>query len=531
MSIQSRVSGLVGGSGDFRVMKGGARPPRGTFLAGLLLVAAVALMTVGCGAPSNVSTSTSTSTTGAIYTLISDTPACDVLSFSMFPSELQLHKAGRPATSEYDVTVWPTNSSPTSPVIEMSTLRDTQRIANLTSIAPGTYDQAILSVVVNDAALFSPQSPFFTSFSPTVSTSSVTINLNPELTITAGKVSTLQLDMNLPQSLVVDSQGQLTGAVNWVFTGRPLTASGANGFGEIDDLYGFVRTVSSSSPAAGFTSSFLLQTLSQTLSGAGPALNVYLTDKTDLIGVSRIDQMPTGNFVRVDAYIDASGNLVAKAIQVGTRESVSQQLLGYMGPVLSVTKDSSGNVTQFTMLVRETQPNDTTDIPVDSAVTVNLSSSTTFDPYQLSSDLVNLAASGNLALGPPTIVPGEEVIVSGVFTKPSSGPTTVAADTISPLLQSVQGTFSSLVGQPGSDDKTGAFNLAPCAGLLSNYPLMVVTDAQTDFVNTSGLSTLSPTSPLLARGLLFFASSNTSVNGTPIPAGTMVLLATHVRQF
>lgn len=534
MSIEFWVSRLLRGSVKFRDLKLGVWTPRSKVAAGLLMVSAVALMTVGCGGSSSSSSPTpATPDSGAIYTLMGDAPACDVLSFSMFPSELQLHVAGRPDTSEYDVTVWPTSTSATSPVLEMSTLRDTQTIANLTSIKARTYDKAILSVVVNDSALFSPQSPFFTSFSPSLSTSSITIPLNPQLTVTSGKVSTLALDLNLPQSLVVDSSGQLTGTVNWVFTGKGVTASGSNGFGEIDNLYGFVRSVNPSSPGSGFSSSFLLQTLSQTLSGAGPALNVYLTDKTNLIpyGAANINQMPTGNFVRVDAYIDSNGNVIAKAIQVGTRENVANQLLAYMGPVLSVTKDSSGNVTQFTMLVRETQPNDTTNIPVDSAVTVNLSSSTTFDPNQLSSDLANLATSGNLALGPTTIAPGENVVVSGVFNKPSSGPTTVAADSISPLFQSVQGSFSSLDGQPGSDDKTGAFKLAPCAGILSNYPLVVVTDSQTDFVNTSGLSTLSPTTPLLARGLLLYAVNGTKLNGVSIPAGTMVVLANRVRQF
>jgi len=534
MSIKFWLDRLVKGPARSGALNRGARVHRGKLAPGLLLVSVAVLMTVGCGGSSNSSTTTATGN-GALYTFIGDTPACDVLSFSTFPSELDIHKAGRPDTTEYKITVWPTNTSPTSPVIEMSTLRDDQTIANLASVAPGNYDQATLSVVVNNSAIFdSLLSPPFSDFAPSVSSSSVTIPLKPNLTITSGKVSALELDLNLPQSLAVDSSGQLTGTVNWVFTARPVVASGSNGFGEFDNLYGFVRSVNPASPGAGFTSTFLLQTLSQTLTtsaSGGPAFTVYLTDQTNLIGVSNINQLPTGNFVTVDAYINANGNVVAKAIQVGTRENVSQQLLGYMGPILSVTKDSSGNVTQFTMLVRETQPNDTTDIPIDTAVTVNLSSATTFDPFQLSSDLVNLAASGNLTFDPTTLVPGDEVVVSGVFTKPSSGLTSVAADSIAQQLQSVQGQFSSLVGQPGSDNKTGVFQLAPCGGILSNYPLMVATDAQTDFINTSGLSALSPTTPLLARGVLFFAVKATSINGINIPAGTMVLVASSVRQF
>ena len=75
--------------------------------------------------------------------------------------------------------------------------------------------------------------------------------------------------------------------------------------------------------------------------------------------------------------------------------------------------------------------------------------------------------------------------------------------------------------------------MAPCAGILGNNPFMVVTDGQTNFINTSGLNTLSATSPLMVRGLLFLNLQNTTIQGTgtPVPAGTMVLLAKQVRQF
>lgn len=534
MTTKFWLDRLMGGRAKSGALNRGTKVHRGKLAAALLLVSMAVLMTAGCGGSSSSSSTTSTGN-GALYAFIGDTPACDVLSLSTFPSELDIHLAGKPDTSEYKVTVWPTNTSPTSPVIEMSTLQDTQTIANLASIQPGSYDEADLSVVVNNSVVYnSLLSPPFSNFTTTVSSSTVAIPIDPELTITSGKVSALELDLNLPQSLAVNSSGQLTGKVNWVFTARPVAASGSNGFGDFDNLYGFVRSVNPSSPGAGFTGTFLLQTLSQTLTtstSGGPALTVNLTDQTSLIGVGSLNQLPTGNYVTVNAYVDSSGNLVAKAIQVGTRENVAQLLLGYMGPILTETKDASGNVTQFTMLVRQTQPNDATDIPIDTAVTVNLSSSTTFDPFQLSSDLVNLAASGNLAYDPTTLVPGDEVVVSGVFSKPSSGLTSVAADSIAQQPQSVQGQFSSLVGQPGSDNKTGVFQLAPCGGILSNYPLMVATDAQTNFINTSGLSTLAPTTPVLARGLLFFTVNSTTINGNGIPAGTMVLVASSVRQF
>jgi hypothetical protein len=508
-------------------------------VAGLLLASVTVFMTIACGGSSSNNLQQTPNTNGALYSFIGDTPSCDVLSLGAFLTELKLHKAGKPSTSL--VTVWPTTfaSSAISPVIEMSTLRDIMTVANVTSIPPGSYDQALLKVVVNSASTYdSTQSPPVKRFSPTLATESVTINLQPALTITSGKVSAIKIDLNLQQSLNVDSQGQLTGSVNWVFSGYPMVASGSTGFGEMDSEYGFIRTVNSSSPGAGFNSSVLLQTHTASAVGNGPALTIDLDDNTDLcmdgacgVPVSEIDQVTTGSYVEADVYVSQNGNVVAKRLQVEDREDLSKKLLAYVGPVLDVTRDGEGNVTEFDMLVRETEPPDSSNIPNSTPVRVYTSQSTTFNPLLISPGLNSMASGGNLTFAANTLVPGQEVVVHGVFSKASGGVTTVTANSVYPRFQSVQGVFSSLAGTPGSDNKTGGFQMAPCGSFLSSNPFMVLTDAQTVFENTSGLSTLSPTTPMLARGQMYLDLKGSSLNGVQIPAGTMVLLANKVSQF
>ncbi len=511
----------------------------GRVAAGLLLVSVSAFMTIACGGSSSSTLQQNPNSNGALYSFIGDTPSCDVLSFAVFLTEMKLHKAGKPSTSL--VTVWPTflAGASTSPVIEMSTLRDIMTVANLTSIPPGSYDQAVMKVVVNTSSMYDPtQSPPVKFFSPTLATDSVTINFQPALTITSGKISAIKIDLNLQQSLNVDSQGQLTGSINWVFSGYPMVASGAAGFGEMDSEYGFVRTVNSSSPGAGFNSSLLLQTHTASAVGNGPALTIDLDDNTDLcmdgacgVPLSEIDQLTTGSYVEADVYVNQKGNVVAKRLQVEDREDVSKKLLAYVGPVLDVTRDGEGNVTQFDMLVRETEPPDATNVPNSTSVTVYVSQPTTFNPLLISPGLNSLASGGNLTFAANTLVPGQEVVVHGVFSKASGGVTTVTANSVYPRFQSVQGVFSSLAGVPGSDNKTGGFQMAPCGSLLSSNPFMVVTDATTVFENTSGLSTLSPTTPMLARGQMYLDLNGSTLNGVQIPAGTRVLLANKVRQF
>lgn len=532
MRLKSWLGWFAEGSGNRCKLNRVVRSRGGKLALALLVVSSAAMLTSGCGG-SSTPTVSSTPNSGALYTLFGDAPACDVIAFSMFPSEVDLHEVGQPSTSL--VTIWPTNSSPTSPVIEMSTLGDAKTIANLTSIPAGTYDQVVVKAIIDNARMYAPTlNPPISTYSPRLINDSVTIDLHPNLVITGGKVSALEIDLNLAQSLGVDSQGQLDGTVNWVLSARPLVANTTTGFGTLDDLHGFVTSVSSASPGIGFTSSFALQTLSQSSAGAGPSLTVDLTDKTKLIGqlvgVTQIDQMPTGSYVEVNGYVNSSGNLVANTIQVEDREDVTKQLLGYVGPVLTVTRGASGNITQFQMLARETQPEDTASIPIDTPLTVNVSSSTEFNPYLVSSDLANLASSGKLTFGPDTFSPGEEVIVHGVFNAPASGGVTVAANSIYPRPQAVQGDFSKLMGAPGPDDKTGVFQLAPCPTILSSHPFVVVTDSQTEFINVFGLTGLTSATPLVVRGLLYYSPSGTTINNVSIPAGTMILLASKVRQ-
>jgi hypothetical protein len=99
-------------------------------------------------------------------------------------------------------------------------------------------------------------------------------------------------------------------------------------------------------------------------------------------------------------------------------------------------------------------------------------------------------------------------------------------------LQSIQGSFSSLV-QAANDDKTGAFVFTPCSTLFQGTPTMVLTNNQTAFINLTGLSALSGpgTQPtLLVQGLPFFEAQAQTINGVPVPAGTLVILAEKVHQ-
>jgi len=174
-------------------------------------------------------------------------------------------------------------------------------------------------------------------------------------------------------------------------------------------------------------------------------------------------------------------------------------------------------------------------VELDSIPQVNLSSSTT---YQYSSRNVNFA---NLPFGPANISVGQEVIVHGLVTQPTGGsgpgapplPTIVSAYKVYDKLQSIQGSFASLV-QVAGDNKTGAFTFSPCPVMFQQTPTMVLTNDQTTFVNLNGLSSLtrgSSGNPTLSvKGLPFFEGQAQTIYGVPVPAGTLVILAKQVHQ-
>jgi hypothetical protein len=316
----------------------------------------------------------------------------------------------------------------------------------------------------------------------------------------------------------------VTGGVTPTFRLSAVTASGPQGFGEMDDLVGFIRSVTTTGSTPDFTGSFLLQLLA---GSQAPAVTVNLKSSTQLFGATALNQVPTGSFVEVDGFVDSNGNMVANSIEVEDRTDVGQQMAAFIGLITSVTRDPvSGNLKAFNLFVSETQPDMPFDIPLDSTVVVNVSPTT---GYQFSSRATNFA---NLQFDQTSIVVGQEVVTHGKFTKPPPqppSPTTVDADKVYLKLQTVQGNFSTIL-RADADNLTGAFRFTPCPSFLRATPVMVFTNNQTAFVNLNGLNGLTPQATLLLKGLPFFSRLGGMVQNVLVPPNTLVILAKQVHQ-
>jgi hypothetical protein len=511
--------------------------------AGLTILIAIpaAGWLVSCGGGS--STTTTSAGIGSTLVFLKDAPFCDVLSFRANIGGLSLRSTssgtGAPILS----------TATTSIPINFTLLRDFSTLLALSgSIGANVYDKANITISSPTIIVYDPtHNPPFRGLLSTLTTGTAVISadITPPLTISNGHISALQIDLDVLRSLQTDSTGQLTGAVTPTFAVSPLSAdSSTKSFLTMDDLFGFVRSVSNTAFNSGgnsFTGSLSLQTLSSPILGVGgPALSVSLTSATQICAPPETSNAPctpqalntllTGSFAEVDATADSSGNIQGTTVLVEDQEDVTSHKLAFVGTVLGTTQDAGGNVTQLQLFVRDEEPNADTTVPLDQMVFVNLSPATL---YESSSPSTNFA---NLDFGPTAFVPGQEIVVHGVYTVPpvppggaTRPPPQVAADKVYVKPDAYQGSFGSLV-MAGSDDRTGAFSLAPCGKIFKSVPIMVFTGPTTSFVNVAGLSGLTPQPTLLVKGLLFYESQATTIEGVSVPVGSMVLLASEVHR-
>ena len=520
----------------------------------LTAVLAVAFLT-SCGS----SKSTTPAATGSLTTLVGDTPGvCDAVSFPFSVTHLEfigytLAGGGTGGGAGGGAVTTPINpgiASPPSIRINLGCLRDSTTVLNISPANVGTYDLANITLSEPQLTFYDP-----TILPPNPPTNTAQLTLSPlelkqipislSLVINKAQASVIQIDFDMRdmiQSISTDpTTGKLivTGTPEITFT--PITASGSQGqgFGDLDDLVGFVRSVTILPPGntSLYNGSFALQLLSASISGP-PLVTVNLNSSSQLYGFSELNQLVTDSFMEVDAYIDVDGNFVATSAENEYTEDPSSNTLALIGPVTSVTRDAtSGNVTSFNLWMRDVEPTDPSVATLDTLCVVNVTGSTTYNYASRSADFAKFF---NLPFGPSNITVGQEVVVHGQVTPAtgagvSGGPrvsATVAAGKVYDKLQTIQGSFSSLV-QVGSDNKTGAFVFTPCPTLFQGTPTMVLTSNQTAFVNLSGLSSLSgpPNQPtLLVKGLPFFEAQAQTINGVPVPAGTLVIVAKQVHQ-
>src|SRR5947208_1307880 len=239
-----------------------------TVALGLAMGLAVAAFT-SCGGASKTPTVLGS---GTLFTFVGDAPLCDVLTFRVPITGLTLTR-----TEGGGATVLSNSSAFIR--VNFAALKEFSTVLSINNIAEGTYNQATISFQPATMIVYDPtQDPPVKTVSVAFSNPKPTVNIQPALTVTKGQVIGLKIDFDLRQSIELDSTGQVTGNVTPVMTMVPVTASGSQGLGEMDDVLGFIERVDSFSSNPSFVGDFAMQLLSpNAASGGRPSLVVNLT--------------------------------------------------------------------------------------------------------------------------------------------------------------------------------------------------------------------------------------------------------------
>jgi hypothetical protein len=474
-----------------------------------------------------------------VIAIVHDVPVCNAISSTLVIGGLNF------TTIAGGTTVGFLTSTPAvAPEVRLNLtqLRDFDTILLEAPVTAGSYAQATLNIVLSQLTAYDPtMSPPVHNYSITLSSHNYIFTINPPLIVTPNQANVISLDFNMLSILGTDSSGNLNGQVTPATNITQLQATNPttqalnpNGFAELDDLWGFVRSVSTlnntSNPT--YKGSFQLQMLSPSEEDA-PEVPVNLTASTNTIGFADLGHLLPDSYVEVDGILDAQGNLAANTVEVQAVENPfptgsTLPSTALIGPIVAIQTDQAGNPTGLNLWVHDAEPDDISTLVMDNIYQVDL---TTNPTYQASALGPNFA---NLSFNPQNLAVGQELVIHGAYVKPphqtgqlSPFPFIVEPTAIYLKLQSMQGTVASML-QIGSDNETGVFVLNPCCTLLQGTPIYVVTNNQTTFTNVTGLTAITPVNTLLIRGMPYYEPQAVNVNGVSIPAGTMVVQAKQV---
>jgi hypothetical protein len=476
----------------------------------MLLAPAISLailVMVGCGGSNTAPSPVINKASGSLVVFGTDQPSCDVQSFLVTISSAALVPQGGGQAA--------TISGPSGPV-DFASLVDFTSILSFGNVDTGTYESLSLTLTnpqltVLNTSVSPPVPVTFPTCSGTVTsncasfsngTASDTIDIlfSPPLMISADGTSGFVVDFNMRQSVQTDANGMVTGVIDPQLTVTPSTASGTT-LGEADTLYGVVSTASCTTNS-GFTGCFSLQVQG----GVGQVLTIQVNGSTDFEGdgVTGLSTLSPNTFVEVDAIVDTSGDIIAQEVDAEEQVVTTGQEGGFLGRIIGVTRDSSGNATAFNLLVGREAWDMTSEVPLQSSLAVTVAADT---KYRVNWHHWNRQS---LQFGPQTLGLAESVAVYGVLTAASgSTPVTLTADHVFLRQRNVLGTFKAPL-----TSVTGGFTMVPCGDLFGGNTITVLTFGNSSWRGgLGGLSGLTPGPVIDVAGLVFFEQSNGP--GTP----------------
>jgi hypothetical protein len=456
---------------------------------GITLLLALSLLAVGCSSSSTSSTSPTApqAQPGPVFVTGEDAPLASVVGFQVTINSITL-------TGQ--------NNSPqvlsTPTTVDFARLLGLRSPLGFNSVAADTYTGATfsLSTPVISYVDMTQNPPALSTingqFSPTTSSATqttVTVNFPSPMVVGSNGLAGLKMHFDIRQSLAVDGNGQVTGAVNPTIYASAVQAGSSDG--QITDLTGGLVSVKAAA------NSFVIQ------GPYGHQLTIETSSSTQFNSGWNINNLATPAFIGVQGAYQADGSLIATNVEVITE---SPSFLS--GRVLAVNP-TSGPVQQITLWVGETSADLVSDI--DTIQTIDVSAVTQYDMCFFDNLFTNALFNDS------SVIVGQRIFIGGSYSNSVFTPQMISLRFQGVYGMLTRGSVNILSGNLGTFQLQ---NNGLIGYSLGGAPLTVGTGNGTLFVDTTGLSALQSggSIPLVAGGLLFV----NPLTSTPVMAAAVV---------
>jgi hypothetical protein len=467
-------------------MFGESMPRRAALTRSLTLVAIVSVLalTIACGGGSGSSAVTGGTKASSVQVKVGDAPADSLLALEVKITNIAMQQQGG---GSVNVLTAPQE-------IEMTHLSGTMEPLSLLQVPYGTYTGATITVSSVEVTYIPSNSttPTRTSFNLN---QTVNVSFSPALTVAQGS-SVVNIDFNLAQSLITDTNGNVTG-INPMFTisTASVPASGEDNedenHGRMNDFVGQVTTLA---PASGTT----LASFTLTPGMSSQAQSFFVDSNTSFEdGLAQFSDIKMNMMLKVNAVTQSDGSLLAKNIEL-LENSDGQEAEGI------VTSTTGTPTSSFQIVVHDGMGSNMSPATLGTTLTVNVGTAVFKAPLAVSEDSMLLK---NLPFTPmfnaTTLVAGQHVEVDSSGAMPSQS--TMNATRIQLRRQALSGTVATATSGSNASfslllDANSAF--AKLTGVTS---INVYQVSQTMMM---GGTVATPGTKVRVRGLLFFDGAN-----------------------
>ncbi len=436
--MNSKLNGKINGQLN--------RKLNGKLLTALVSSAVAALLVAGCsGTNTTTSNLNPEAVTAPAFVVGTDAPMASVTSFAVQVQSIN-------ATDTAGDSVSLISGSPT---VDFARYNGLQTLLDMNDVPVGTYTNVSITLGPATIGYLSTQSgsaPTIQTEAATLTQSTINIALATPLIVSQSAPVGLHLDFDLRKSILVDSNGQITGQVTPVFDVNAVeeNASGAS----IDEFDAAVVSVN---------------TTAQTFVIEGPhgrQFTINVSGQTEWDNNESLSSLTTSSIVQISGVLDRA-DVTIDADEV----AILSQSGFYAAGQVTYVSPASGPATSFDLYVRGLLPT-TTGLSLGQVAQINLGGQEKFFIYWMHNPLTEFLFNSS------TLLSGQSVAVGG----PASGavnPQAVTVDRIALRHWGYNGTV--VAGSVNPTNDTFQIQVNGFAGLLVPETVTVYVAGKTEF--------------------------------------------------